>query len=1751
MVEAAAIAAEPVVPRTSLDRTSVDARATQSVLLTVNAFGRYAITAESAQGVALQVLDRMAGAGDLNGEAGKRDGRLDLFLDRGEYKILTHASVAGKGKATLAAHAYRELHEHVPALTEHRLEQASLNDFEQRSYWIEVKEKRMVALEAAGRYLADLRLWRDGTWLVNAAPQIVQGQARPAQPLRIARLSAELTPGLYLLTAYGGPGMNWTEASDARPFFLRFGMPTLAPAMRQQLTMSEFGTDRYLVPAGPTYFRLELPRAQAASLQVGNYLPREPWAVQGQSASIDKRSLPPVAELADVVAAEPKLVTVSTEAGQPFILQHFDNSSRVRFDGAGEYWVGSIHAGAADDAIGASAVLTRQRRQQREEYLDEQVLDLARTPTWHRRFNLLDEASVFVKVAATTKVRVKGAGARYRFEPFLLARPADYKSPPWQESGVDFELERGLHVLRIAPLSKGILDLQLSSPEAKPDAAFSPAAPAVRFSPLLLEPDTNYTLYLNQQPGIAAGLVLRALPVDLALALPVTQRAGEPLTIPVRVSERSRLQALAEDGRPLELVLGNGKTGTAVEVEAGAHSVTLKAPLQTQQFSLMAEPLRQASGTALPPLPDGRLATLPQFPVITPDQPSFLELGRQASTVHQVRVDKPGLYRFESTGLLHTAGRVRTRLNPSLFEAEQNGVGRNFLIQRYLREGDYQLSVASQGETQGDLGVQVARTEIIDGGVLREGQVARAQLPSAQAIAYRFRVAQSGSYHLQTLGLGRNFDIRLEDEAGWPVGAPVQPGELTLKLEPGTYRLLVLPQTAPARVLTRLDRVLDAPRYTGHGPHRVALDSTIEHSWIEPPNGAPRTPDQWEFALPAPADISITLDSEMEAQLVRAGDPKRTTLAKVDAQRGWAGQLAAGRYQLLALNSRSNNHVPYSLRIASSQLLAGQQRAISAPASIALSVGVDGMIELQSFGGADVRARLFDSAGATVAQNDDRGDDWNFLIAQRLRPGQYRLQVDPVNQTQAQTTISMAAPTEVVDQPLKAGVQVEILDANVHIYPLLLAPERNVLLISAQSSDAVGLALEGEGPDGWVNLGGASTRQPYLVLPLPAGAARYKAYRLRAWSVDRRSLQVRLRCAAATLPVTSESQWLQGAPGLLIDPALPGLRLGMIELPRAGTFRLNGDVSRLQWSDSGARVAQAGASALISVSGKTLWLARDDAQPATLPVQRLRLRFAEQEPLRLELMAGQSATVDLQPPGQGPALVIAQSRIGQPGIALGAARDPHAMGLVPGESVAVAFPGAPASASVWNATSLGEPFELDLRQVALLNAAPLTQGVGMKDGAIRPGVALPIKLAGSAQRVRLTLAPMMAAVFQKRGAIVSTHWGGADALHESVLTDADQLWLMNGGAGIADYALEVAPATAEAEPALKPGELLERNLSAAGRLRVSVEIPKAASNARADQYTLRVRGNAQALWAENGGRIASGADIVIHDSGVLTLQHQPGTLVAWLDAPRAQGVGRVAEWFKSFQQTAVRPPQAVTLRGKQQVLSLQLERASMLHIRTSVPVVAQFAAEGKAPKTEVYLYGANINLLAPAGPSRLLLRAIGADSLSGAATVMSTPIVNLGEGAGPSLLLAPGSARLFAFDLKQAQTIGIGVRASSDVVRSVLYDAHGEALSEGVVQMPTLAPGHYFLAIEMPAGSAPVRVQPIVLGISRRDTRPPPDILRRYLESKDGDPLLFVPPGPGAPPDAQDDNTQEPETPAPEDGDTQQPDAPAPNTNTD
>src|SRR5437773_11756116 len=350
----------------ALSRTTVPARGRQEAILTVPAFGRYAVTVASPQGTALQLVDHIAGPGQAQGTTGKTDGRLDVFLDRGEYQVVAFAPEKGSGDAQLKVRGFTERNAPEPALlVELKPVETALDDYEQRSWWLEVKERRRVILEAAGRNLADLRLWSNGSWLVDAEPAREVVAAQPGRPMLVCRLAADLSPGLYLLTAYGGASQPQAEESAEHPLHLRFGIPRLGVVGRRRFAMSPFGADRWLVPGDATYFRLELPEARPATLRVSSD-PAHPFAPTSSAATIGKNALVPVAEL-DLGSSTPdRLVTVTAAPGQPYVLQHFSLGTPSVCGGRywalrreGKYWVSSVHSGDPTDSVDATAIVTR------------------------------------------------------------------------------------------------------------------------------------------------------------------------------------------------------------------------------------------------------------------------------------------------------------------------------------------------------------------------------------------------------------------------------------------------------------------------------------------------------------------------------------------------------------------------------------------------------------------------------------------------------------------------------------------------------------------------------------------------------------------------------------------------------------------------------------------------------------------------------------------------------------------------------------------------------------------------------------------------------------------------------------------------------------------------------------------------------------------------------------------------------------------------------------------------------------------------------------------------------------------------------------------------------------------------------------------------------------------------------------------------------------------------------------------------
>lgn len=1755
---AGASAAAP--PAVRLQPAVVPAAGRQVAQLEVTDFGRYSIRVASARGTALQVLDRMSGAGEVVGEAGKQDGRLDLFLDRGAVRVLTFGSKLATGEATLEALPFRERAGAAAGaqLVEGKAIDGELADLEQLSWWIEIPKRRRVVFEAAGRNLADLRLWQSGSWLVDAAPTTSVVEPQSGRPLALCQLTADLAPGLYRLTAYGGPEVRWAAGGVERPFHLRFGWPRDAQTLRERRTIGPLGFERVLVSGAADYFRLELPAAPVGEASVDLELvtldEADPFATGGPSTSITKENVPPVGEIRTAADSTAQfLVTVRGVAGQPYVLQHFARTRERELNARAvqsEYWISTVHAGPVADAIEPTAILVRKGdgAKRKSEVIASETVVLSGVAGWARRFNLLEEATLYLKVeqAGTYRLQSRGTAAQFRLEPlFIDAYPEGWQTPPMRSAPAEWQLDPGYYVLFLQPVEAGIAELELAAKGA-PAVAIEPPRPSVQLGVQKLSAKLGYHLYVSQQPGVEAGLVVRELPLDLAAALPLALGPGEEVELRIRAAEASSVRALTEDGGGLELSLdgapwAGAAPGTAESfVAKGEHRLRVRSTSDsTVLASVGLVAASQLATTPLPELPAATLAALPDFPRLAVAAPQALDLAAGEGRTFLVAADDPALYRIESTGLLATGGALRTRTRANLLSQAENGVGRNFALAAYLREGDYQLTVRPRGASAGHLGVELARAPIEEAGTLAEGVPARATIDPRTALSYRFTVAEAGRYDLSAWGLRSNFSMRLEDAEGWPVAVPLADGELAVDLPPGDYRLIVLPQAVPARAVVVATRAAVARDLSGHGPHPLALDSEATNTWLEPAEGAPRDPDRWRFTLPATTGVTITLSDEMMG-VIRplaggaAGAATRASSAPaalpdaglVPPGRSFHAELPAGDYELAAESSRSNNQLRYRVELRTDDLVDGGQRVVPAPGEIWLAVGSAGQVELASLGRSDVRATLRTALGEPIASSDDRPGDWNFLLGERLTPGRYRLRVDPVGSPAAATTVTMRVLRERIAPPLVAAApaarSLYEVAADAVLVPLVRPAGAEIVAVGASAGESLGLALEERQPgDSWRVLTATSGRNGRLALPIAQSTAEL---RLRLWSLDRRPATAEVTAFAGAMQHCSEGELARGCELSTLPGVVPRLAAATVDLAEPGCFRREspeGDAPELLQALAAGSTFERAAPTLAPV-GLAMPLAAAVAEGESVRVQARRARVGEGTALALVLPAGTPITCDVA--DGGAAVVELEAMAGEPVLGFldgrGTIGPSTAWGPTSGSRVRSAkSAGKGRAVELWNSGS--SPVEARLSGWLTTNASSERMAWGAGRATVGAGEARLLELPTGEKDLQLTLAPGASVLaFAPPNADAEDDgealvWAPTAATTETLLTRSSRLVVFGGEHSPGEIGLELLPrasaaaSSATAESALTDQRRFEKRFLSTGAFRVPVV------TAAGGPRRLHLRGARAALFVGGDGRIQRGSDFEITSAGgSLRFEHDPGLVSAWVE-DGGSTLAADPEFRADRPATELALPAVVNLDSASEAYDVEIDVPSLLKIRsTGALAVAvdsirdqNFVGDLIAlrGRFEVYPEGAHFDAVLPAGRSRIALRALAGEDLTGTVTIVVLPLEALAEGLGGESLLAPGDSRGYGFHVAHPGAVGVGVRADQGGVETLLFAADGRFLGQGVVQWADLAVGDYALVVAAPAEGRPARIRPALVGAAPPGTGPPPEEARRFLALAGGE----------------------------------------------
>ncbi len=1663
-------------PPVRLERREVPAAGTASVEFSVSRFGRYAIRTASDRGVALQLVRRSAGPGEADGVPGERDGRIDVFLEPGTYLLRTTGHPRAPGNARLEVTPFVEKNgDPLPELLPLHPVDTTLEDGEQRSWWLRVTDpEEPVVVEAAGRTLGELSLWRDGTWRRVVEVERATVLPRPGRPLRVIRMAPHLEPGLYLLTASGGPPEPWAEGGDAAPLHLRLGIPLLPATGRSRRRVGPMGFDRWLLPGSARLVRVDLPGS--APLRLTAALPGD-GRIQGPTvaeAEISRDSREPVARLfPGVDDSELMVITVEGRAGQPYLLQHLRREDTFPELG-GEVWAGLVRTGNPADSAPVTAALMAVDADNRPVPVAVWAIRPGPDEGWTGRFNLDGDTEILVWAdrPGTYTVELEGTDAEATLEPF--PRPGDprYRRPDPRRGRSAWPLERGLSVLTLHPRRPGIVEVGLtpgSDLEEPVETKLRPVIVSVsglaveQIPSLHLGSASRYRLLAAGVPGVEAGLLVRALPIRAGDPLPLALPAGESLEVPVFLDEPSAMVATSEDGTPVTVFVDGTPATRETVLGAGRHAVRVRAPVsQPLTCSLQAVPRRLLAATPLPALPPDVLAGRPRLPALEVGRPAYFELARGGSLDLLLPLARSADYTVRSTGLLDVTAVLTDRTGARIAADDDSGSGLNFSMGAALESGLYGLHVEALGNSAGDFGVVVRERPPTEGGDLVPGTIRRARVEAGRGLAYTVHIPRTGRYRLETLSLAGTPPCRLEDARGWPLRKPGIPARFETEFEAGELRLVILPAPRERTLVTVLRALPEAPAFTGHGPHPLPLDTTVHHTWREPADGGERLPDLWTVELPADATVRLELSRGMVARLA---DPAGRELA-ASREGTLEASLAAGRYRLEVRAAVADDRRPYTLHLTTEELLPGRRRTVTAPGRVVLSLP-PGVAAVDTLAAVDTRARLLDARGKLVASCDDRPGDWNPGFLRALPGGRYTLELTPLDRG-GPVEVSLAMrperahpaarpPTHVILHP---GTAVEVI-------PLEL-PAAGILLAEARSDTPVALALERREGKGWRAAGSARGTVASLQVPLAGGELR-----LRLWSEEGLATPVELSLAAARPDPANLHRLRQG-----LTPRPPvrshlATAVAQVDLGGPGVLALDRPVEGLRAADRpGLSLHPVEGPFVATVSGR-LWLAVP--RPVTLRGDRLQLGDT---PVTLSVGGDGPVTVDL-PPGDGFVLLRAESRAGTPLLAApGGGFDASSVG--DGGAALVLPAGVPAVRLRLGEAGAAGPVTLRALRFPSPRRGELSGPITRVEV---PPEGLVLATGGDPAAWRVVTGRGVTAAPMAAGAPLLTLGGGSAGVAE--LAGTFEAFLLLPETGPPSAAELRRMPRGEFPEALAEGSNAAAPAGSGGRLRLPLRAP-------AGTPVLVAGAGSRGLVVGSRGTLLRGSDLWVPEGGgVLWLAHGTAASAAW--------AGDTEALFSSHPPARpCTPPCRKTAAGDALVLALEADGPSVITLEPGPGSLFQLR-QGDRSETGFSSRGEPHHLVLSAGPATLAVRAL-LPGTPAAVRVTAAALRTTGEGPGPRVLLGPGESAAFSFQVRRAAKVGLGVRAVPDTVTATLVDSAGERIGEGIVQLHRLEPGTYILLVGQPGDAGPVTVQPVLAGLEPPPSAPPEETVRHYLE---------------------------------------------------
>ncbi|RPJ08851.1 MAG: hypothetical protein EHM28_03200, partial [Spirochaetaceae bacterium] len=1030
--------------------------------------GRYSIQTKSPTGAGISIIDRMAGVLGSDGSPGEKDGRVDLILETGEYKVKLVPDLDSSAAINLSVIQFKEVNEakttqDLPMLYDGDYIQTGLDDYCTKSYWVYFEQRGELRLEIMGRTFRECSVWQNGQWLMNLKPSMSTREPVSGRPMQYAEFYQTFEPGHYLLVMAGGSPTAWPNEAKEYPLFIRRGIQYLGEQGIRSITISPFGKDVYLVGQYTNYFECIRKDLKYTRMNTGTFNANQTRHVTARSAVINKESTTPFCSIsAGNNGSRQQFLSLEAAPGDKLEVRFFKSASGSQYlsfrqtDKSLSYLVTSIPGIEAENSFDFTPLLVDTYRSKITLIKDMSVHVSSGNP-WVRKVNLLGHCSAYIYIEESGDYKIAesadaGAAGKYRFR---RAEDVFFSGtiPTYQTAEKSFKLVAGFYLMECDPVRAGILHYALykdgsQNPQsllAKPvkDPVVSFIWPNIILGP---NADSSKYLYYNSRYNTQVGLSIRELPVNPAEPFSFYLPAGETVNTELALDADS---ALFIDGSGYDCTVTGKKLENGTIFREGKYAFQLKNTGSTIAFySVYSLSKKAVSRTPRPVMkPIGE-----SFPILTEEKPWFGDFERDETKKLLLRVTEPGLYRIETSGRLAMGLSIQTALVPVLGSASENTAGRNALIARYTRPGDYLVSVTTRGRSMGRAGVLLRRTEIVNEGELPADIVSRKTVAPDSALRYTLKPKEAGDYGVYSFGLGIQFPYRLEDTEGFPLVAEGRTGT-SIALRNEVYYFYSLPLTFESRRLTRFTQVKMAETREGK-TFDLFINKQQSHTWKET---ADRVPDVYKLVITAPVQVNGFVSEGMTGTMTGPGIQP----VKLEGGKQLSMELVAGSYEIRAAAKEVQSLLPYTISVTTAELIPGMSYSYSSfPVSVVVSTGNDAVYDLWTFGFTDVKASLWDGKEKTlIAQADDRENDWNFRITQRLSPGRYLLKIDRIGSTTGNVTLYLDETTRQQVNAAKLPLSLERTIGKEVVEIPFAMPDEGIFMVKSDKGVGIRFAL--------------------------------------------------------------------------------------------------------------------------------------------------------------------------------------------------------------------------------------------------------------------------------------------------------------------------------------------------------------------------------------------------------------------------------------------------------------------------------------------------------------------------------------------------------------------------------------------------------------------------------------------------------------------------------------------------------------------